>query len=229
LRSAILLRRRCTIYPRAIETLPWPLLGAAGLSRLDALSREAHAICAEADVDTVRLALAARAQWSDTRRAAALLDFSGWPEEAEPDAKEVGQGRVASGALVMGSVRVKGDETGLTLLWWLLQGSTDIVTRDRAGAIALPRDPNARAGAAAAIRQRVEARGALMDRLAQVEAEVDDLVMDGLGLSPEQRTYLRARCREFPLSETVMRPRYLWSEDRKRQALRRYDDGQRYR
>ena len=48
------------------------------------------------------------------------------------------------------------------------------------------------------------------------------------GLSAEQQRTLRARCQEFPLSETVMRPRYLWSEDRKRQKLRRYDEGQRY-
>ena len=58
---------------------------------------------------------------------------------------------------------------------------------------------------------------------------MDDLVTAGLGLSAEQRAYLRRRCHEFPLSDTVMRPRYLWSEDRKKQPLRRYDLGQRFR
>ncbi len=228
MRAGILLRRRSTIYPRTIESLPWPELDDAGLRRLDELSREAHGICAGADVDEVRLAAAMAQDWSDTRRAAVLLDFAEWPEELDAGAAALRRPELAADELAIGKIRVRGDTAGLKLLLWLMQGHAVPVDREAAGALELPRDPADRDQAVQAIERRVASRGALMDRLLEAEGEIDELVMDGLGLSAKQKQYLRERCEEFPLSETVMRPRYLWSEDRKRQPLRRYEKGKRY-
>jgi hypothetical protein len=59
--------------------------------------------------------------------------------------------------------------------------------------------------------------------------EIDTIVAEGLGLTPEELSVVERRCREFPLSETVARPRYVWSADRKVQARRVYEKGERFR
>jgi len=229
MRAAILLRRRSTLYPRTIEHLPCPDLDEAGRARLDELSREAHRLCAEADVDEVRLAGSAAEGWRDTRPAAVLFDFAGWPDGRRAAGPEAGAAEVDGQALTLGGVTVRGDAAGLKLLAWLLQAAEGASEREVAAAVALPRSPEERQRVVVEIESRVAARGALRDRLGEVEEEIDEIVMDGLGLSADQKQTLRERCRQFPLSETVMRPRYLWSEDRKRQKLRRYEGGERYR
>jgi hypothetical protein len=228
LRAAILLRRRSTIYPRTIAELPCPDLDASGTARLDQLSREAHRVCAEVDVDEARLAALAQAEWDDTRPASVLLDFGGWPADLVVEGEDVLDGVVAAGVLGLGPAEVRGDEAGLKLFHWLALKQRADLHRTDAGAMVLPRDPQAREAVVRDIGTRMAARGLLLDRLRAVEDEIDEIVMDGLSLSPDQKRTLRARCEEFPLSETVMRPRYVWSEDRRRQALRRYEDGDRY-
>jgi len=95
--------------------------------------------------------------------------------------------------------------------------------------VELPRDPDLRQQIVAEI---IASRAGRADWLRQlhdaVEPEIDDLMLAGLGLDTHERRILAKRCQDFPLSETVGRPRYLWSEDRKRQALRRYTEGGRF-
>jgi len=228
-RAAILLRRRSHFYPRTIEHLPCPDLDEAGVRRLDELSREAHHICAEADVDETRLVGVAASEWRDTRLASVLFDFAGWPDALRVPAQDVRQATIDGGALVLGDAAIRGDGAGLQLLVWLAEAQGRDLGRATVAAFSVPRSPEERLRAVAEIESRVAARGRLLDRLREVEDEIDETVMEGLGLSAEQKRTLRERCQEFPLSETVMRPRYLWSEDRKRQKLRRYEDGERYR
>jgi len=229
MRSAILLRRRSTLYPRTIENLPCPDLDAEGLRRLDGLSREAHRLCAEADVDEVRLVLGAAEAWQYTRTASVLLDFGPWPTDERLSVAEAREARVEGDRLILGRAAVRGEAAGLRLLGWLVQAADRELAREDVAGVALPRPPEERQRVVAEIEARVAAKEALIAQLGEVEEQIDDLVMDGLGLSVQQKAALRARCREFPLSETVMRPRYLWSEDRKRQRLRRYEGGARYR
>jgi len=126
---------------------------------------------------------------------------------------------------------VAGDQDTLRLLWWhLLAFAEPPVARQTAQGIPLPREAAQRRRVVQQIEDATAQRPALLTELhEQVEPEIDEIVMDGLGLSDEQKATIRRRCTEFPLSETVMRPRYLWSEDRKQQGLRRYDEGKRYK
>ena len=59
--------------------------------------------------------------------------------------------------------------------------------------------------------------------------EIDEIVAEGLGLTAAEHETIRRRCREFPLSVTVERPRFAWSPDRKRPARRTYRPGERFR
>ena len=57
----------------------------------------------------------------------------------------------------------------------------------------------------------------------------DEIVADGLGLTPAEHDTIRQRCQELPLSVTVERPRFAWSADRKTQARRTYRPGERFK
>jgi hypothetical protein len=158
-----------------------------------------------------------------------LLDFGPWPTDERLSVAEAREARVEGDRLILGRAAVRGEAAGLRLLGWLVQAADRELAREDVAGVALPRPPEERQRVVAEIEARVAAKEALIAQLGEVEEQIDDLVMDGLGLSVQQKAALRARCREFPLSETVMRPRYLWSEDRKRQRLRRYEGGARYR
>lgn len=67
------------------------------------------------------------------------------------------------------------------------------------------------------------------DRVLAILEEIDEIVAEGLGLTAAEHETIRRRCREFPLSVTVERPRFAWSPDRKRQARRTYRPGERFR
>jgi hypothetical protein len=54
-------------------------------------------------------------------------------------------------------------------------------------------------------------------------------VAEGLGLTASELSVIQKRCGEFPLSVTVGHPRYVWSADRKVQARRVYDKGERFK
>ena len=58
---------------------------------------------------------------------------------------------------------------------------------------------------------------------------IDEIVATGLGLTSTEHELIRQRCQQFPLSVTVERPRYVWSADRKRQARRIYQPGERFK
>ncbi|MGH9803340.1 MAG: hypothetical protein ACRD82_23500, partial [Blastocatellia bacterium] len=66
-------------------------------------------------------------------------------------------------------------------------------------------------------------------RMEQICEAIDEIVAEGLGLTPHEHETIRQRCQQFPLSVTVERPRYVWSPDRKRQARRIYESGKRFK
>jgi hypothetical protein len=105
----------------------------------------------------------------------------------------------------------------------------DPVAPHELAGLQLPRDKARCARLAKAIRAHVDAIPGLRQEFQGIEGAIDELVMDALGLTQTERQHILERCQQFPLSETVSRPRYLWSEDRKEQARRRYESGERYR
>ncbi len=66
-------------------------------------------------------------------------------------------------------------------------------------------------------------------RMETISESIDEIVAAGLSLTLQEHDQIRDRCRQFPLSVTVERPRYIWSPDRKRQARRTYQLGERFR
>jgi hypothetical protein len=66
-------------------------------------------------------------------------------------------------------------------------------------------------------------------RVNEILGGIDEIVADGLGLTPAEHDAIRKRCQEFPLSVTVERPRFAWSTDRKTQARRTYRPGERFK
>ena len=63
----------------------------------------------------------------------------------------------------------------------------------------------------------------------EILSRIDEIVADGLGLTPAEHGTIRQRCQELPLSVTVERPRFAWSADRKTQARRIYRPGARFK
>ncbi len=64
--------------------------------------------------------------------------------------------------------------------------------------------------------------------MAVIEENIDEIVAKCCGLTARQHETVKQRCEEFPLSVTVGSPRYVWSEDRKFQAQRYYEDKARF-
>jgi hypothetical protein len=93
----------------------------------------------------------------------------------------------------------------------------------------LPANPLVRAELAIYLRDLAGRNEGLKVRMQQITDQIDTIIAEGLGLLPDEHSTIKARCDEFPLSDTVNRPRYTWSPDRKNQARRIYEDGQRYR
>ncbi len=59
--------------------------------------------------------------------------------------------------------------------------------------------------------------------------EMDEIVAEALDLTAKDHDLIKRRCQQFPLSVTVESPRYVWSPDRKRQARRIYEPGERFK
>jgi hypothetical protein len=93
----------------------------------------------------------------------------------------------------------------------------------------LPAEASERAAIAAKVRGFADDLEKTQQRVFAILEEIDEIVADGLGLIPAEHDTIRERCKEFPLSVTVERPRFAWSADRKSQARRTYRPGERFK
>ena len=66
-------------------------------------------------------------------------------------------------------------------------------------------------------------------RMGDLCEEMDEIVAKTLSLSVSEHDLIKKRCEQFPLSVTVESPRYVWSADRKHQARRLYEPGERFK
>lgn len=157
------------------------------------------------------------------------LDFSGWAR-GELSPKVLAAAALEGERLRLnGEAAIGGDADTLLLLLCAARALGTAVAPAQVANLQLPRERGERARVGAAIRSHPEARPRSLQEFQQLEIQIDEAVMEGLGLPPAERRVIAERCQQFPLSETVMRPRYLWSEDRKQQARRRYARDVRYR
>ena len=138
--------------------------------------------------------------------------------------------KVDAKGIDIGPIRVTGEPAALELLRLaLLSLDEDEVPLEEIQDVLLPGEPNQRAQIASEVLGVGSKLEHVKQRMSDICEEIDEIVAAGLGLTPREHEVIRKRCQEFPLSVTVLRPRYVWSPDRKRQARRIYEPGERFK
>ncbi len=230
LRSAIIQRRRFTCMPRVINNLPLPKLDAQAAKKLSGLSREATRLSEDVALSVAEVFSRGMAGVSDTIKTG-FLGVKWSAEDLVLSRGDFADTTVRGKSLSAGTCKIT--SPGSDLLYLLkaafLAESADEIVVSEIQNIAIPADPEARARLAAEIRNFEKDLDSRKKRMKELCREIDVIVAEGLGLTANEHSVIEKRCREFPLSETVARPRYVWSADRKVQARRVYDKGKRFK
>lgn len=230
LRSAILLRRRTTWYPRAIKALRMPRLSARMAKNLHKLSFEASKLSASILGSKAEVYAA---EVGDTLQMtkAGFLGLRAANPNATIDREDLALAEIQGNELSVANQTLLAQSPDVITLAQvaLLATDEDEFTADDIENLPLPADAAARRRLAAKIRNFADHLKETQDRVLTIMEEIDEVVAEGLGLTAAEHETIRRRCREFPLSVTVERPRFAWSPDRKRQARRIYRPGERFR
>ncbi|MBS1807897.1 MAG: N-6 DNA methylase [Acidobacteria bacterium] len=227
LRASVLLRRRAHWNPRTLKNLPLPELTDAQAKQLHLLAKEAAALSQDVQVDELDAYQQLMAQCHNTIKAGFLnLRWTG--ETIDRD--DLPSSRVMQDQLQLGTVTISGEPEALCLLQLALLAldKEEIPAADLQN-ILLPQEAVDRARLAAEINGLADHLRDTKQRMEAIGEEIDEIVASGLGLTPAEHDIIRHRCQQFPLSVTVERPRYVWSPDRKRQARRIYQPGERFK
>jgi len=214
LRSAILLRKRTTWFPRALNALRMPDLSPKTAKALHDLAYEATNLSASVLGNETELYAAALAGITKFTKAGFLgLQVSG--SMGGIDREELAAAEASGTVLTVGSVELKAP-------------SRDVLTLARVGLLAtdneefkaedienleLPADAKVRSELAQKVRNFAGDLKNTQNRVLGTLEEIDEIVAAGLGLTPAEHDTIRKRCQEFPLSVTVERPRFAWSAD----------------
>ena len=135
-----------------------------------------------------------------------------------------GQGFVGAASL-----KAKSDDLLTLVRVALLSTDKDEFTIDDIENVLLPARSQVLAALAEKVRNFEDETKKIRDRVLALLEEIDEIVAEGLQLTPSEHEVIRQRCQQFPLSITVERPRFAWSPDRKRQARRVYRPGERFK
>lgn len=230
LRSAILLRRRTTWFPRAIKALPFPHLTSTRARRLHDLAFRATEVSATLVRNEEEIYKAGISSITDLTKAA-FLGLRTTNPSAKIDRDDLAGISISAGEFVFGHDSVAADSPEILALAraGLLASAKDEFTLRDLEDVLLPSNGEKRKELAEQIEHlALNARRVEQDVLKHLE-EIDEIVAAGLGLTPAEHSTIVARCDEFPLSVTVARPRFAWSPDRKRQARRVYEQGERFK
>ncbi|MGH9931339.1 MAG: HsdM family class I SAM-dependent methyltransferase [Pyrinomonadaceae bacterium] len=226
-RSAILLRRRSTWFPRALKNLPLPDLNDKQAKRLHKLSVEANALSQGVQLDEIDAYLSMTATDIGMTKAG----FLGVKASGETiDRDELAKSEITDGELHVGDTVVTGEAEALQLLRLaLLARDADETPASAIQNMLLPAEQSDRARIAKEIGGLAAKLERTKQRMNDLCEEMDDIVAEALALTAKEHDLIRTRCKEFPLSVTVESPRYVWSPDRKRQARRIYEPGERFK
>lgn len=230
LRSAIIQRRRFTCMPRVIDNLPLPKLDAQAAKKLSGLSREATRLSEDVALSVAEVFSRGMARTSDTIKAG-FLDVKWSAEDLVLRREDFADATVRGKSLSAGTCRITSPDSDLPHLLkaaFLAESANEIAVSEIQN-IPLPADPEARARLAAEIRDFEKDLDSRKKRMEEICREIDVIVAEGLGLTANEQSVIEKRCQEFPLSETVACPRYVWSADRKVQARRVYEKGKRFK
>ena len=228
LRSSILLRRRSTWYPRTLKNLPLPELTDQHAARLHQLAKEAAMLSQGVQLNELA-AYQELTAGCQSKTKAGFLNLK-WSGGATIDHDDLVESKIAPDQLQTGLVTITGETNALYLLRLALLAldKEEIPVGDIQN-ILLPTDASVRKQMADEINGLAEKLAQTKQRMTDLCEEIDEIVAAGLGLTPAEHETIRQRCQEFPLSDTVERPRYVWSPDRKRQARRIYQLGERFK
>jgi predicted RNA methylase len=229
LRSSILKRRRSTWYPRTLKNLPLPTLNDNQAARLQHLAVEADMISKGTQLNEVEAFLDLMSDIRGVTKAGFLnLRWTGGNSLLDRD--DVAESKVENGELRIGSAVLSGEDMTLHLLRLALLGlDKEEIPVEEIQNMELPGDTTERARIAKETTGLSIKLEHTKERMKEINEEIDEIVAAGLGLSPGEHDVIRQRCQQFPLSVTVESPRYIWSPDRKRQARRFYQLGQRFK
>jgi hypothetical protein len=229
LRSALLLRRRAHWYPRMVENLPLPNLKDAQAKKLHQLAKEAASLSQDVHLNELDAYLDLTAGLEKQTKAGFLnLKWSG--NVAAIDRDDLTASKVEGSQLNINSLALTGETAALQLLRMaLLALDKDEIEVEEIQNLLLPSEASDRkriADEVAGVAAKLEQTKLRMEDICEA---MDEIIAAASGLTPPEHETIRERCREFPLSVTVERPRYVWSPDRKRQARRIYRPGERFK
>jgi hypothetical protein len=230
LRSAILLRRRSHWFPRALKALRMPDLTAKTGQVLHDLAVEATELSGSVKKNETETYLEAVAEIAKFEKGGFLgLQIS--DKSGSFDREELAAARISGKTLSAGLLSLTAPSTDILTLARvaMLSGDEDEFNMEVIENLLLPADESARAAIAAKVRGFVGDLENTQQRVFAILEEIDEIVADGLGLTPAEHDTIRQRCQELPLSVTVERPRFAWSADRKTQARRTYRPGERFK
>ncbi|HEX7723881.1 MAG TPA: N-6 DNA methylase [Pyrinomonadaceae bacterium] len=226
-RSAILLRRRSTWFPRALKALPLPDLNDDQAKRLHALALQANEISDDVQLDEIDAYLSMTTSGVTMTKAG----FLGRKAIGQMiDHRELSESKVAGKELHIGDAALIGESAALKLLRLaLLARDEDEIEVANVQNILLPAEQSDRTRMSKEIEGLAAKLEQTKQRMANACEQMDDIVANALGLSVKEHELIKARCQQFPLSATVESPRYVWSPDRKHQARRLYVAGERFK
>ena len=229
MRSTILLRRRAHWYPRTLKSLPMPTFSPAEALVLHNLGREATRLSDSIPGSAVELYQELAAQVSGFTKAGFLGLHVANPG-AIMDREDLAAATITGNEMIAGQqvIRALAPEVLTLAQVALLATNKDEFVVEDIENVLLPTTPAVRLEIIKRIQTFADDLRQTKDRVLAIFEQVDDMVAEGLGLTSAEHETIRQRCREFPLSVTVERPRFAWSADRKRQARRTYRPGERF-
>jgi len=230
LRSAILLRRRTHWFPRAISALRMPDLTHKTAQSLHDLAFEASELSGSVKENETEAYLEAISDISKFEKAG-FLGLQTSEKSGSLDREELAAAQISAKSLLAESMSLAAPSDDVLTLARvaLLATDKDEFNAEDIENLMLPAEASVRAAIASNIRGFASHLEKTQQRVFAILERIDEIVADGLGLTPAEHDIVRERCQELPLSVTVERPRFAWSADRKTQARRIYRPGERFK
>lgn len=228
LRSGVVQRAHSHFYPRTIEHLPFPKLVARHVRKLHKFAIEASELSARAAMSVTDIYLEFMEKVERFTKAGFLgLRLVEGLEEV--DREDLAPGDDPQLGLAFKLFETADPDLELLARVALLATDDDDFSAADIENLQLPAEPGVRKQLTEKIRNYAADLKKTQDRVLGIMEEIDEIVADGLSLTPAEHDAIRKRCHEFPLSITVERPRFAWNPERKRQARRIYRLGERFK
>jgi hypothetical protein len=230
LRTAILLRRRCTIYPRTIERLPVPREMMAQAPELSKLAKELRESSSRIKN---RWDLVDQAIENATKKRLSTfpLDFSTWTGKAkgimtitEIDGKD--SLTVVDDEGVRSLLYLNGPPDLLKTIRYLLSENDDQESQISSDTLQRLEIPTNYVEIAQMIDNAENPNSPEIVRFRHLEDLADEIIESTFGLSAEDRVYIHKRLGEYPLGAFL--PRYPWTAGAHHQKTRVYTPTKRF-